>query len=284
MGKWTLVAIGVIALGAVVAVLIGLARETFKVERLEATLLNSASQPAIATVNFVSLSELPPPVAQYFGRVLTDGQKRITVAEIRQSGTLRTSTMNDTWAPFTASQLVVPPATGFIWNAKVGMPLGTHVRVLDSYVAGAGAGRVSFVSAFAIASDAAAPELNSGALHRYLAEAVWYPTALLPQFGVVWSPVDDRTAVATLTDRGTTVSLEFRFHEVGEVIGIFSPGRFSRIDDAYKRVPWEGHFRDYVVRAGMRVPSYGEVGWYERGALQLVWKGNVTDAKYKFEP
>jgi len=284
MGKWLLVASGVIVLGAAVAVLIGQARETFKAERMAATLLQGASHPGSDTVDFASFTELPPPVARYFRHVLKDGQKLIRMGKMRQSGMLRTSTTTETWSSFTASHLVVPPATGFIWNAKVEMPLAAHVRVLDSYIAGVGAGRVTLLSAFAVASEAGAPELNGGALHRYLAEAVWYPTALLPRPGLVWSPIDDRAAMATLTDRGATVSLEFRFNEAGEVTGIYSPGRFGRFDGGYKQVPWEGHFRDYQIQTGMRVPLHGEVGWYDKGALQVVWKGNVLEAQYELEP
>lgn len=284
MGKWLLVASGVIVVGAAVAVLIGQARETSKAERMAATLLQGASHPGSETVDFASFTELPPPVARYFRHVLKDGQKLIRMAKMHQSGMLRTSTTTETWSSFTASHLVVPTATGFIWNAKVEMPLAAHVRVLDSYIAGVGAGRVNLLSAFAVASEAGAPELNGGALHRYLAEAVWYPTALLPRPGLVWSPIDDRAAMATLTDRGATVSLEFRFNEAGEVTGIYSPGRFGRFDNGYKQVPWEGHFRDYQIQTGMRVPLYGEVGWYDKGALQVVWKGNILEAQYELEP
>src|SRR5688572_7450692 len=42
-----------------------------------------------------------------------------------------------------------------------------------------GSGHVGLLSAFAVSAAAATPEMNSGSLHRYLAEAVWYPTALL---------------------------------------------------------------------------------------------------------
>ena len=80
------------------------------------------------------------------------------------------------------------------------------------------------------------------------------------------------------------VSLEFRFNEAGEVTGIYSPGRFGRFDGAFKQVPWEGHFRDYQTKAGMRVPRYGEVGWYDNGTLQLVWNGNIVDAQYELKP
>ena len=284
MGKWLLIASGVIFIAAVIAVFIGQARESAKANELVETLIQSASRPVTGTVDFDSFSELPPPVARYFRHVLTEGQELIRTARIRQSGVLRTSATNERWSAFTARQLVVPPATGFVWNAKVEMSLATHVRILDSYSDGAGSGRVSLLSAFAVASEAGAPELNSGALHRYLAEAIWFPTALLPQSGVVWTQIDDRAALATLTDSATTVSLEFRFNEVGEVMGIYSPGRFGSFDGGYKQVPWEGHFRDYQVRAGMRVPLYGEVGWYVDGTLQIVWKGDLIDVRYELGP
>ncbi|MEL6319231.1 MAG: DUF6544 family protein [Cyanobacteria bacterium J06626_14] len=284
MGKWLVVASGFIVVVAVVAIWIGQAHETSKAEQMAATLRQSASNPASETVDFASFSELPPPVARYLRFALTDGQTLVKAMKMRQSGMLRTSPTAKTWSSFTASQLVVPPAPGFVWNAQIEIPLAAHVRVLDSYTAGVGAGRVSLLSAFAVASETGVPELNAGALHRYLAEAVWYPTALLPQSGVVWSPVNDHAAMATLTDSGTTVSLEFRFNEIGEVIGIYSPGRFGRFDGAYKQVPWEGNFRDYHTKAGMRVPRYGEVGWYDNGTLQLVWKGNIAETQYEFGP
>jgi len=134
------------------------------------------------------------------------------------------------------------------------IPSSTNVRVLDSYTMGIGSGRISLLSAFNIASAPDSEELNSGALYRYLAESVWFPTALLPQSGVIWSPINDHSAMATITDRGTTVSLEFRFNETGEVMSIYSPGRFGIFDGEFKQVPWEGHFRDYQLQAGMRIP------------------------------
>ena len=281
MSKWILVALGVIAIGTIIAVLFGRTRETAKADRIANTLVGSVSGSFAGVVDFDSFSDLPPPVARYFKHVLLDDQILIGIARMHQSGMLRTNMKNDTWSSFTAHQIVVPPAAGFIWNAKVGMRLGAHVRVLDSYYAGEGAGRVTILSAFVVASDAGNPELNSGALHRYLAEAVWYPTALLPQSGVVWNPIDDRSATAILTDSGITVSLEFRFNEADEVVAIYSPGRFGRFDEEYKQVPWEGHFRDYQIRQGMRIPLYGEVGWYEDETLNLVWKGNLLDVQYQ---
>lgn len=75
------------------------------------------------------------------------------------------------------------------------LPL-VHVRIRDTYADGVGTGRVQVLSAMTLACDSYRPELNSASVHRYLAEAVWYPTALLPCAGVPWRAIDDPTAQA----------------------------------------------------------------------------------------
>jgi hypothetical protein len=281
MLKWMLLVSGVIVLIAGIAIIIGQSREKAKIQRLLGRFKQRKPQPVTGTVRFDSLEGLPGPVKNYFRHVLVDGQPLIQSAGMRQSGKLRTGITTGKWLPFTASQYINPAGREFLWDAKVELPLAMHIRVLDGYQSGIGSGQVSFLSAFTIFSDSRRPELNSGALHRFLAEAVWYPTALLPQSGVDWQPISDHSALATITDNTITVSLEFRFNEHDEVTGIYSPGRYRRFDDGYKQVPWEGHFRNYIEdQTGIRVPAYGEVGWCVDGEWQAVWKGNLIELHY----
>jgi hypothetical protein len=170
----------------------------------------------------------------------------------------------------------VPAAPGFLWNARVQVAPLLHVRVRDSLIQGTGAGQVSLMSAFTVSAAAGGPEMDSGSLHRYLAEAVWYPTALLPSETLTWTPIDDRSALATLSIHGVSVSLEFRFADTGEVTGIFTPARWGTFPGGYRQVPWEGRFRNYRVWDGVRVPTRGEVGWYIDGEWRAVWIGTIT--------
>lgn len=283
MGKWLLIVSVIIVTVVIITVFIGQARESAKANKLVETLIQSASQPAINIVDFNSFSQLPPPVELYLRYVLTDGQAIVKTVKMQQAGVLRSSTNNNKWYRFTSSQVISQSTTGFVWNAKVDMPLSTHIRVHDSYCSGIGSGRVAFLSAFTVASDTNIPELNSSALHRYLAEGVWYPTALLPLSGVIWTAIDDNSALATLTDNNITVSLEFRFNNTGEVTSIFTPERFYRNSNGtYQAMPWEIHIGNYKVQDGMRVPFHAEVGWHIDGALELVWIGDVIDARYQF--
>lgn len=275
------IATSAIIFGVITAFFLGRRREKSNAKKLENRLLQYRKNTCNNRADFATFALLPPPVARYFRYVLTDGQPIINLMRMQQTGVLRTNTITDKWLAFTASQLVVPSAPGFIWSAKVAMPFKTHINVLDACVTGVGSGRVTFLSAIVVAADAGTKELNSGALLRYLAEAVWYPTALLPESGIIWAAISDHAALATLTDGETSVSLEFRFNTFGEVTSIYSPGRFRSLDGGYKKMPWEGCFQNYTIQSGMKVPSYGEVGWYELDIWQPVWKGNITNIQFE---
>ena len=143
---------------------------------------------------------------------------------------------------------------------------------------------MSLLSAFTVSADADTPEMNSGSLHRYLAEAVWYPTALRPSANLKWTRIDAARALATLTNQDVTVSLEFRFAETGEVAGIYTPGRWGTFGRGYRQVPWEGHFREYRYRDGFLVPTEGDVGWYVDNGWHAVWKGRITAYELRTRP
>ncbi len=231
----------------------------------------------------LSIDSLPPPVARYLNHALSTEKRRLVVARYRQVGTLRTDTRSERWMNFTASQVISPSLSEFVWDARVSVIPLLHLRVIDSFVGGCGAGQVALLSAVPIGSAGGTMEMNSGSLHRFLAEAVWYPTALLPSSVLSWEPVDDARALATLTHSAISVSLEFRFNQRDEVESIYTPGRWGSFDGGYKQVAWEGKFRDYAKRDGLLVPTRGEVGWYTDGDWGSVWRGSVVSAKLEFE-
>lgn len=220
-------------------------------------------------------ADLPPPVSRYLQHVLAGQQHKLRCVRFQQVGSLRTSTKSTRWMNFTASQIIAPMLTEFVWDARVVAAPLLSIRVRDSLLAGCGEGRVSLLSAIPVGRASGNMEMNSGALHRFLAEAVWYPTALLPSEKLRWDAIDERRALATLTEGSISVSLEFRFNERNEVEGIYTPGRWGSFDGGYKQVPWEGKFGQYIQYGGVLVPAKGEVGWYEEGEWQAVWRGEI---------
>jgi uncharacterized protein DUF6544 len=271
-----LAAVAVLAIPLALAMWIGARRQQAALAEQVRRLVRAGDrQRSESDVGDLGLGNVPPPVARYL-RLALPSTKTIRQVRIQQVGTLRTDVNSERWMPFEAEQIVVPAATGFVWNARVRVAPLLHVRVRDAFVEGQGSGHISLLSSFTVGEDAGTPEMNSGSLHRYLAEAVWYPTALLPSPQLSWTAIDETRALAALTTHGVTVSLEFRFGKSGEVTGIFTPGRWGTFAGEYRQVPWEGHFKDFRERDGIVVPSEGNVGWYVDNQWHAVWQGSIT--------
>lgn len=238
-------------------------------------------------INLGNLKSLPAPVQRYFKYVLTNGQPYISQVNISQKGVLRTATDKERWLSFNAQHTVNPADKSFEWSAQIKLWPGFWISIRDRYLDGVGSGQIKLWSIIPVTSDAGHVEINSGELHRYLAEGVWYPTALLPasglqEPGVTWTAIDDEKALASLTVNNITVELEFTFNQKGEVVSVYTDGRYGQFGGGYQKKPWQGHFRDYHEVNGMKVPRYGEVGWWVDGKFELVWRGDIVGLEYLF--
>ncbi|AIZ64904.1 hypothetical protein PK28_00565 [Hymenobacter sp. DG25B] len=218
------------------------------------------------------LTGLPVPVANYFRFALQPGQALIRRARLRETGGFRAGT---SWSSFTAVHHVHTLPPGFVWDARIYMLPLLPVQIRDSYVAGSGAMQGRLAGLLPVVKESNRPDLDAGALLRYLAEAVWYPTALLPSQGVTWSALDNASALATLTDGHTTVSLQFYFGEQGEIVRCYTPARFRDVNGAGVPTPWGGTYHTYIQAAGMRVPQAGEVAWFLPEGPRAYWRGRL---------
>jgi hypothetical protein len=174
---------------------------------------------------------------------------------------------------------VQPP--GFVWDATIHMAPLVPVRVRDEYVAGEGAMLGKVAALVPVADQRGTPEMAAGALSRYLGEAVWLPTALLPSAGVSWAAIDDSTARATLTDGETMVSADFHFGARGEIVGT-TMSRFRDVNGRGVLTPFEGRMGGAYRRvSGMMVPEAGEVAWLLPAGRFAYWRGRLVDAAYE---
>lgn len=225
-----------------------------------------------------SLDGLPAPVARYFRFALTPGQPIVRRTRIEHAGDF--ALRPGAWGPFTSVQHVVTRPPGFVWDAAVRVG-GLPVRVRDGYLGGEGSMRGAIGALFPVLDQRGSPELAAGALMRYLAEAAWYPTALLPSGGVGWTTVNDDTARASLSDRGTVISVDFHFGPQGEIIGV-SGNRYRDVDGRGVSTPWEGHFSEYARHGGMMIPTSGEVAWLLPEGRHAYWRAGITRIDYDF--
>jgi hypothetical protein len=223
---------------------------------------------------------LPGPVVRYFRLVLQDGQPLVARARIQWQGEFRMSEAEDSWRPFSARQVFSAERPEFVWNARIRMAPAVSVYVRDAYLDGTGSMRAEIAGLIPVLNAPDSPELRAGALQRYLAEAVWFPTALLPSQGVEWSGVDDSTAAATLSDGPVQVSVDFHFGPGGGIIRAHTPERFREVNGAYVPTPWSGRYGSYSEREGIRIPLEAEVRWHLSDGDLPYWRARVTGVEY----
>jgi len=235
-----------------------------------------------ATVSFAELDRLPKPVARFFRRVLIAGLPCIETARIVQTGRLNLSETRDDWHAFDATQTYRVRSPGYVWDARIHQMPFTHVSARDAYVAQRATMRESFLSLVDVVNAHDTHELNEAALQRYLAEAVMFPTALLPSGGVSWAPIDETHAWATIVDGDATARLQFEFADTGEVAAVSSVSRYRAKDRRYVSTPWGGRFRRYETAYAMRVPSEAEAYWVIDGTPRQYLSLRVRSFRFGF--
>lgn len=247
--------------------------------------LEAARQPLDpAGIALPTTAEVPPPVARYLAAVLTPGQRRIAAVQVRHVGDFDLGEHEPNWTTFKSDQRVTTSRPGFDWNARVRMSSLLDVRVHDAYVAGEGILTAAVLGLVPVVTMRGTPEVARGELMRWLAEAVWYPTALLPGAGLRWEAVDERTAVARLRDGGTEVALTFHFGADGMVERVTAEDRERVVDGRSTPTPWQATVGEWVESNGMRIPLEGEVAWILDGRPRVYWRGRIMDLAYEWAP
>jgi len=247
-------------------------------DRLEAARLPSETK----IFDRRELEGVPAPVQRYFRAVLEDGQPIVAAVRMAHTGTFNMSEAGEQWKVFTSDQRVVTRRPGFDWDGRIATMPGLRVYVHDAYVAGKGILQAAALGLVSLVNLRGTDEIAEGELMRFLAEAVWYPTALLPSQGVLWHAVDEHSARATLNDGGVTLTLVFHFSDDGTIDTVRAEARGRRVRGAIVSTPWHGRFWNYAIRDGMRVPLDGEVAWLLPEGAKPYWRGRITALSYEF--
>ncbi|WP_458188131.1 DUF6920 family protein [Haladaptatus sp. NG-WS-4] len=271
--------VGVFVVGVFAAVFLGRIRLERKNTRLVGELLSDAASHPEREFSKDSLEGLPEPVQRYFQTVLEEGQPYVRAVRLHQRGEFRLGGATGAWKPLEATQHFTVDPPGFVWDAEIEMMPFVPTRVVDAYKAGSGSLHAKLLSTIPVADVEPSPEMDEGELLRYLGESVWFPTALLPDEGVEWKPIDDQSARAMIEHDGNTASLVFHFDDRDEVERVFAEGRYRQEDDSFE--PWTGYFRNYQVRNGMRIPIDAEVAWNLPDGDVSYWRASIEEIEHE---
>lgn len=277
--KAFLISIAAIVLLATLLVIMALRRWDARTARMLANLMGQVPKGIPERYHENELEGLPEPVQRFFRACLDPGQPLIRHAAVTHEGTFRRSAGEDSWVPFTSTEHFNVQPPGFIWDARIRMMPLVPVVVRDNYMLGEAGMHGSIGGLVDVVNAASTPALREGALMRYLAEAMWIPTALLPSQGVQWSPLTDSSARATLRDEDLEIMVDFTFDAQGYIVESRAMRQGER-NGRYERHPWSGRCWDVREVQGMRIPMQAEVRWHYPEGDHPYWRGRITSMEF----
>jgi hypothetical protein len=247
-----LVAAGI---GALVAVR---TRDSRNIARLRDTLERRDESPA-GRFDPMMVVDLPEPAKRYLLHAIHPGTPLGRSVRLEMSGQMRLGE-DQRWLPFRAGQVLAPP-DGFVWEASVGTGPWRFAGA-DAYANGLG--RMAFrLWDLVPIVRAGGPDVSRSARGRLAIESIWQPASLLPHAGVVWAPIDDRTAQATVKIDGEPVPLTLSIAPDGglQAVAMERWGN-ATVDGEYASIPFGADVLAESTYEGYTVPSALDVSWW----------------------
>lgn len=128
------------------------------------------------------------------------------------------------------------------------------------------------------AVDAAGPEMDQGALMRWLNETMWFP-AVWATDALTWEPIDEERARAHVMVAGHGAEAEFQFDPEGRLVN-FHADRCRSVEDGFVMTPWSTPLTDHQRFGTVELPSAGSGVWtVEDGDFEYV-QITVLDVDY----
>jgi len=222
---------------------------------------------------------LPSPVQRYFLHAITPGTPLASAVTLEMSGSFRLGE-DKPWVPMQAKQRI-SLLKGFVWQATVGRGLSQFVGA-DYYIKGTGRMRFSLWGLVPLV-NAHTHDIARSSLGRLAGEFVWLPSALLPQQGVIWQAIDERTVQASFVIDDEPVTLRLIVDADGKVLQLSLPRWGDATEDgSWNYIPFGVEFQAEQQFGGFTIPSQMNAGWWF-GTERYLEFFRATIAKAEFE-
>ncbi len=231
----------------------------------------------IGLVSEEEINSLPRPVRNWLVNTGIQGRERVRNVYLEQTGEIRLNP-DQKWANVKAKQYINAEEPAFLWRVDMNLFSILPVKGRDKFQDGHGAMTIKLASLIPIVNVSSNPRIDEGALQRYLAELVWYPSTALSSY-VTWEGLDDSTAKATMNYKGITGSVNFHFTSEGEVRKITAK-RYKGTDEAAQRRDWIIDVQESGSREGINMPTKMEVSWGLEEERFTWYRIDLTEMKY----
>ncbi len=232
-------------------------RQLIQVEKNEIMRLPESSNTEEVTPSMVS--SLPEPVQRWLNNSGVIGREVIKTVYLKQHLLMKLKLTQQNWSEGTAEQYFNTIQPAFHWQLSMDLFAGFGILGRDKFFNGKGAVLMKLMGLFTVAKEEDNEKINEGALQRYLAEIIWFPSAALSPY-ITWEAIDKTSARATMKYKGTTGSGIFQFDTNGN-LQKFTAMRFMGSDPDSERKKWTGEVQEITEMNGVKIPSKMNITW-----------------------
>ncbi|WP_149303277.1 DUF6920 family protein [Pareuzebyella sediminis] len=223
------------------------------------------------------ISNLPPIVQKWLNYTNVIGKEMVHHVYLEQDLQMLMRPGQKEWSKAKAKQYftVEPPA--FIWSVDLKMNPWLKVVGRDKFENGQGEMTIKMLSFLSMACVKDNVNVNQATLQRYLAETVWFPSAVLSPY-IKWKPINDTTAEATMSYNGTQGSGEFHFDKTG-YFKKFVAMRYKEANDTIPK-EWTVTAIKTEERSGIKIPVGLQADWKLADSTWTWLKLKISNIEY----
>ncbi|HEY9641729.1 MAG TPA: DUF6544 family protein [Coleofasciculaceae cyanobacterium] len=232
------------------------ARNNAKVTQIWKTL--QIKSPSVERFNLNMIANQPEPVQRYFRHAIAPNTLLANSVQLTLQGSMRLAPDQD-WMPLQAEEIL--STQGFIWKATAGQGM-MQMQGADYYTNGDGRSRFSLWGLIPVVNAHSSDTIRSG-IGRWAGEYFWLPSVLLPQRGVSWQAIDERTIQANLKADDVPITLTFVIDEQGRLLrGSLLRWGNQTEEGHYTEIPFGGENLAEQTFDGYTIPSQMGAGWW----------------------
>lgn len=224
------------------------------------------------------IAHLPAPVQKWITNSGLIGRERISTVRLKQKIQMKMKPEQEKWTDAYAEQYFSIDRPAFIWKVDLRMMRFAQVAGRDKFVNGKGEMLIKIFSIFPVVHSRDNEKINTGTIQRYLGEMVWFPSAAISPY-ITWEKIDDFSARASMTYKGTTGSGVFHFNEKGDFIKYGAKRHMGSEDDAEIR-DWIITVREHRMINGIKIPVRLDATWKLESGDWTWLKLEITDMEY----
>ena len=231
-------------------------------------------------ISTADLKDLALPVKKWLQNSGVIGKNKIRAVKVKQSGLMKLSPEQNNWYQPAAKQYITVSEPGFLWQVDLAMMPVVNTKGRDFFYQGNASMQIKIASLLPVVDQKENAKINESALHRFLLELPWYPTAALNNY-LEWQEIDSTTARATINYQGVKASADFNFDQEGNLLSTEAM-RYKESDQNAERRRCIGELGGYRNIDGIKIPTEIDVSWYLDSGKFSWFKVKVDQISFEY--